>query len=536
MTLPALEPLAMTAKAWPFELALQLVKRLEKTGKTGPVVFETGYGPSGLPHIGTFGEVVRTTMVRHAFEVLTKGQVPTRLICVSDDMDGMRKVPDNVPDPDALREHMQKPLTAVPDPFGTHQSFGHHNNARLRGFLDSFGFQYEFLSATDLYRNGSYDSMLLRALERYQAIMDVMLPTLGDERRATYSPFLPISPTTGRVLYVPMKAIDAKAGTITFDDENGQEVTQTVTGGHAKLQWKPDFGMRWAALGVDFEMFGKDHQANASVYSRITQILGAEPPLQFVYELFLDDEGRKISKTAGNGLAVEEWLRYAPAESLSLYMFQKPRTAKRLYFDVIPKAVDEYLSFRDKASREETAALYENPAWHIHSGLPPTEASPVSFALLLNLVSAANAESKDVLWGFIQKYAPDANPDNAPLLDRLVGHAITFYQERVKPEKTYRLPTEQEAAALEEMARRLEAYDGPINDAEAIQTVVYAVGMECGFAENLRDWFGAIYQVLLGQSQGPRFGVFIALYGLNASAALARQGARGELATPPPAQ
>ncbi|MGL4811474.1 MAG: lysine--tRNA ligase, partial [Beijerinckiaceae bacterium] len=331
------------ANAWPFEQARAVLKRLEKSGK-GEALFETGYGPSGLPHIGTFGEVARTTMVRRAFEQITDGKIPTRLLVFSDDMDGMRKIPDNVPDKSVLEPHLHKPLTAVPNPFGgDYPSFGHHNNAMLRRFLDTFGFEYEFASATDYYKSGRFDAVLLRAAEKYDAIMQVMLPTLGAERQATYSPFLPISPSTGRVLYVPMKQVDAKNGTITFADEDGRDVTLPVTGGHVKLQWKPDFGMRWAALDVDFEMFGKDHQSNAPIYDRICAILGGVPPEHYVYELFLDDQGQKISKSKGNGLTIDEWLTYASPESLALYMYQRPREAKKLYFDVIPRAVDEYL-------------------------------------------------------------------------------------------------------------------------------------------------------------------------------------------------
>ena len=528
-----LSTLAETAKAWPFELARKLKARVEQMEKAGqrkagaPVIFETGYGPSGLPHIGTFGEVVRTTMVRHAFEVLTNGAHPTELICFSDDMDGMRKVPSNVPNQEMLEAHLGQPLSRVPNPFGDeHESFAYHNNARLRAFLDGFGFQYTFMSATERYTAGAFDEVLVRAAEKYSDIMDVMLPTLGEERQATYSPFLPISPTTGRVLYVPMKHVDAAKGEVTFEDEDGSEVTLPVTGGHVKMQWKPDFGMRWAALGVDFEMFGKDHQANAPIYSKIARILGERPPEQYVYELFLDEKGEKISKSKGNGISVEQWLKYAPQESLALFMWQKPRAAKKLYFDVIPKAVDEYLTFLEKYHEEEPAKQLENAVWHIHNGNPPKLNVPVSFALLLNLVSAANANSSELIWGFISKYAPGATPENAPFLDHLVGYALAYYEDFVKPAKAYRAPSDQERAALEELVSLLRAYDGPVTG-EELQTLTFTAGKSQDF-ENLRDWFKAIYEVCLGQSQGPRFGGFIAIYGVSETADLIEAALKGE--------
>jgi len=530
-----IDALYLSAKAWPFEQAKLVLKRLEIEKKRGidrgdrPVLFETGFGPSGLPHIGTFGEVARTTMVLNAFRALTGGKIPTKLIAFSDDMDGFRKVPDNMPNPDMLAEHLGKPLTDVPDPFGTHDSYAGHNNAKLRDFLDSFGFDYEFMSSTEEYRAGHFDDILLKATEKYQEIMDVMLPTLGPERQATYSPFLPISPKTGRVLYVPMKNVDAQKGMVTFEDEDGTDVTMSVTGGNVKMQWKPDFGMRWAKLGVDFEMFGKDHQANAGVYSKICKILGAMPPVQYVYELFLDDKGEKISKSKGNGIAVEDWLYYAMPESLALYMFQKPRTAKRLFFDVIPKATDEYFqhlkAFPDQAKDKQIA----NPVWHIHQGEPPREGTPISFALLLNLVSAANASDADILWGFIERYEPGATPQAYPVLDKLVGYAVRYYEKFVKPHKAYRAPNDMERAALTDLATRLkDVKTDDATDADALQTLIFTVGKEHAF-ENLRDWFKAIYEVCMGQSQGPRFGSFVAIYGANETAELIESALNGSL-------
>uniref|UniRef100_UPI003B5284BD lysine--tRNA ligase n=1 Tax=Roseovarius indicus TaxID=540747 RepID=UPI003B5284BD len=507
---------ALSSKAWPFEEARRVLKRYEKAPpEKGYVLFETGYGPSGLPHIGTFGEVLRTTMIRRAFELIS--DIPTKLICFSDDLDGMRKVPGNVPNQEMLKEHLQKPLTSVPDPFGTHDSFGDHNNAMLRRFLDTFGFEYEFISATEFYNSGRFDEVLLRAAERYDDVMKVMLKSLREERQQTYSIFLPLHPETGRVLYVPMKEVNAKDGTITFDDEDGKEWTLPVTGGNVKLQWKPDFGARWAALGVDFEMYGKDHSTNTPIYDRICEILGWKAPEHFTYELFLDDNGQKISKSSGNGISIDEWLSYASTESLSYFMYQKPKTAKRLYFDVIPRAVDEYHQQLRAYPGQDAAQKVANPVYHIHNGDVPESRMVVPFAMLLNLASVASAHDKDQLWGFIRRYAPDASPETHPDLDAAAGFAVKYYEDFVAPAKTYRAPTEAEREALVELRDQLAAYDGPVED-EALQSVVYAVGRDR--FDPLRDWFKAIYEVLLGASQGPRFGGFIALYGVDETVTL----------------
>jgi len=517
---------AMTAKAWPFEEARRILKRYEKTPpEKGYVLFETGYGPSGLPHIGTFGEVARTSMIRRAFQEIS--DIPTRLICFSDDMDGMRKVPGNVPNQERLREDLQKPLTSVYDPFETHESFGHHNNAMLRRFLDTFGFEYQFISATEFYKSGQFDETLLRAAERYDELMKIMLKSLREERQQTYSIFLPIHPETGRVMYVPMKNVDAAKGEITFDDETGREWTLPVTGGQVKLQWKPDFGARWAALGVDFEMYGKDHSTNTPIYDGICRALGARAPEHFTYELFLDDKGQKISKSSGNGISIDEWLSYASTESLSYFMFQKPKTAKRLYFDVIPKAVDEYHQQLRAYHGQDAAAQLNNPVWHIHGGDVPESTLVVPFSMLLNLASAAGAEDKAAMWAFINRYAPDATPETHPDLDAAAGFAVKYYEDFVKPSKVFRAPDAQERAAMEDLAARLRGWDGGADD-EALQSLVFAVGKEHGF-ENLRDWFKALYEVLLGQSQGPRFGGFIALYGVSETASLIETALAGEL-------
>ena len=515
---------AAQSKAWPFEEARRILKRFEKKSpEQGYVLFETGYGPSGLPHIGTFGEVARTSMIMRAFQELS--DLPTRLVCFSDDLDGMRKVPGNVPNPESLTEHLQRPLTSVPDPFGEYESFGHYNNAMLRRFLDTFGFEYDFISATEFYQSGQFDPILLRAVEKYDDIMKVMLASLREERQKTYSIFLPIHPETGRVLYVPMKFVDAKNGTITFDTEEGEEMTLPVTGGNVKLQWKPDFGARWAALGVDFEMYGKDHSTNTPIYDKICRILGHPAPEHFSYELFLDENGQKISKTSGNGVSIDEWLTYASTESLSYFMYLKPKTAKRMHFDVIPKAVDEYHQQLRAYETQDDKARLNNPVWHIHGGDVPVSKMVVPFSMLLNLASVSGAENKDQLWGFIKRYAPEASAQTHADLDAAAEFAVRYYNDFVKPAKVYRAPTDLEREALIALREGLKAWDQGL-DGDALQSLVFACGRER--FDPMRDWFKALYEVLLGASQGPRFGGFIALLGIEESIALIDKGIAGE--------
>lgn len=596
---------AVSSRAWPFEEARKIIKRYEKSGYPAEVLFETGYGPSGLPHIGTFGEVARTAMVRHAFRILTEDKVKTRLLCFSDDMDGLRKVPDNVPNREAMAAYIGLPLSRIPDPFGTKDtagkphsfgaannqlsrnsrkitdfsdknsgqenseaaeaeflSFGAANNQRLRAFLDRFGFEYEFASASDYYQSGKFDAVLLKMLAVYDKIMAIILPTLGEERRASYAPFLPISRSSGKVLQVPLTGHNVKAGTISYiEPDTGETITTEIGGGKVKCQWKADWAMRWAALGVDYEMAGKDLIDSVTLSSKICRALGAQAPEGFNYELFLDEKGQKISKSKGNGLTIEEWLAYAPAESLALYMYQKPKTAKRLYFDVIPKAVDEYYSYLAAYQKQDWPERLNNPVWHIHNGAPPAVNLPVSFALLLNLVSASNAENAAVLWGFIERYA--RNSGNMPIgaaekqaLDGLVAHALRYFNDFVKPHKKFRAPDEMERRVLADIKARLAALPqqeagsaagatetkNNVADGSQIQNALLDAARQ---VERYQDhskkspeggpgvsvaFFQMLYEVLIGQEKGPRFGSFIALYGISETVKLIDDALSGRLA------
>ena len=511
-------------RAWPFVEARRLLERgCAESGR--PVLFQTGYGPSGLPHIGTFCEVLRTSMVRRAFQELS--ECPTRLVCFSDDMDALRRVPENVPNRDCLEAAVGLPLTRVPDPFGEAESFGASNNARLRAFLDQFGFEYEFVSSTEQYRSGAFDEFLLRVLESFDAVQAVMLPTLGAERRATYSPFLPISPKTGRVLQVPTLERDSKRGTIVAEIEDGERVEFPVTGGHVKLQWKPDWAMRWVALGVDYEMSGKDLIDSVRDASRIARALGGRPPVGLSYEHFLDAEGQKISKSKGNGLSIEEWLAYAPRESLAYFMFAKPRTAKRLFVEAIPATVERYYQDLDRFRELAGTAALESPVWHVHAGRPPDAQPPVGYRTLVNLASVTGAESGEALARFLARTPAGATLGESGELSELLERATRYARDVTAPGRRWQIPGERESQALASLREALRAHSGD-PDAESLQTVAYEVGK--AEWDSLRDWFQMLYRTLLGQSEGPRFGGFVAVYGVGNTIALIDRARSGALA------
>ena len=501
-----------TSSSWPFVEARKLIKERQKIfEKKGKITLQTGYGPSGLPHIGTFGEVARTTMMVNAIKQIIS--IPTEIITFSDDMDGLRKVPDNIPNKEILKESLHKPLTSIPDPFKKYKSFGEHNNEMLKKFLNEFNFEYTFKSSTETYKKGLFNSSLILVLEKYDQIMEIILPTLGKERQKTYSPFLPICPETGQVLEVPIVEIKKKEGKIIYK-KGDKKIETEITNGKCKLQWKVDWAMRWYAFDVDYEMYGKDLIESAILSSKICKILGKRNPSGFAYEMFLDEKGEKISKSKGNGITIEQWLKYASPESLSLYMYQNPKRAKKLYADVVPKAVDEYLSCIDKFEEQDIKNKILNPVWHIHNGNPPKEKSIMPFSVLLNLVGTSNATDKEVLWKFIQKYKKNIKVSEHPILDNLVKYALKYFQDIVKPKKVYRKPNEKEKKALNNLVEKLKNCKEQM-DPEEIQTIIYSVGKENGYKENLREWFKAIYEIIFGDQDGPRMGFFISFFGIK---------------------
>ncbi len=498
--------------SWPFVEAKKILKeRKSSIDKKGKIVLQTGYGPSGLPHIGTFGEVARTSMVVNALNHLT--DLPKEIITFSDDMDGLRKIPNNIPKKEILEKNLHKPLTNIPDPFEKFSSFGEHNNEMLKKFLNKFSFSYNFKSSTQLYKSGFFNESLNIILEKYNDILEIILPTLGKERQKTYSPFLPICPETGVVLEIPVLEINKDKSKIIFDNK-GKKIEISILDGNCKLQWKVDWAMRWYALDVDFEMYGKDLIESAILSTKIIKLIGKKNPSGFAYELFLDEKGEKISKSKGNGITIDEWLNYASPESLSLFMYQNPKRAKKLYKEIVPKAVDEYLDFIEKSATQNNLQLLSNPAWHVHNGKLPKEKIVMTFSMLLNLVEASNSDTRDLVWKFVKKYKKNISEKAHPIFNGLISYAIKYFKEVIEKNKKYKKPNISELKALKALVQALESCNDQM-DPEEIQTKIYSVGKENGYRENLRDWFKLIYQVVFGDENGPRMGFFISFFGVN---------------------
>ena len=409
----------------------------------------------------------------------------------------------------------------MPDPFEKFSSFGEHNNEMLKDFLNKFNFEYNFQSSSVLYKSGFFNPTLQIILENYQGIMDIILPTLGKERQKTYSPFLPICPDTGKVLEIPVLEILKEKSKIIFDN-NGKKLEVSIFDGNCKLQWKVDWAMRWYALDIDFEMYGKDLIESAILSSKIIKLIGKTNPSGFAYELFLDEKGEKISKSKGNGITIDQWLEYASPESLSLYMYQNPKRAKKLYKEIVPKTVDEYLDFIEKAKTQNELQLLMNPVWHVHNGLIPKEDTIMSFSMLLNLVETSNADSKELLWKFVKKYKQNLLEKEHPIFDNLIGYAIKYFNDVIKLQKKYKTPDANEKIALEALVKSLDSCNDKMLP-EDIQTLIYSTGKENGYAENLRDWFKLIYEVVFGDENGPRMGFFISFFGVNETKELIKE-------------
>ena len=504
--------LIQSTSSWPFVEVRKLLKdRKQLIREKNKIVFQTGYGPSGLPHIGTFGEVARTSMMINALNHIE--EIESDLITFSDDLDGLRKVPDNIPNDKILHENLGKPLTSIPDPFGKFKSFGEHNNEKLKEFLKRFDFSFNFKSSTENYKNGTFNNSLIRVLEKYDEIMNIILPTLRNERKKTYCPFLPICPETGKVLEIPLIEMNKKKETVIFDN-NGKKLEIDIKNGNCKLQWKVDWAMRWFTFDVDFEMYGKDLTESAILSGKVCRALGKIPPNGFAYELFLDEKGEKISKSKGNGISIEQWLRYASPESLALYMYPNPKRAKKLYSDVLPKTVDEYLSLIEKYPNQKKNDQILNPVWHVHKGSPPKEKIVMPFSMLLNLVGSSNAQNKNILWKFINKFHENITPKKNPILDNLTEYAINYFQDKVEPNKKFKTPNAEEKIALKNLVTKLNSVSLK-SKPEEIQTIVYSTGKENGYELNLRDWFKLIYEVLFGEQDGPRMGFFISFFGIK---------------------
>ena len=496
--------------SWPFQEARLIAKKINKKPEKGYILFQSGYGASGLPHIGTFGEVFRTQMIMNVFNKIS--DIPTKLITFSDDYDALRKVPENLPNQKMLKENLGKPVSSIPDPFGKYETFADNVNNKLKTFLDTFEIKFELKSATELYKSGFFDKYLLKVLKNCKKITEIVLPTIGLERRSTYSPILPISQKTGKVLQVPIKIEDEEKGEISFTDEDGENYKTTVLKGNCKLQWKVDWAMRWDALDVDYELYGKDLVDSIRSTTQICKLLGKSPPLGFNYELFLDEKGEKISKKKGNGITIEEWIKYGPSESLLLFMYYTPKKAKRLYYDVIPKHVDEYLKHLRQFKNQNDIEKLNNPVIHIHKDKIPKAEIDISFSLILNLVSVCQSDDKNIIWNYIKEYMQDAKPSDNYYTDKLVEFSIQYYKDFVEPNKKYKKPSEEEKKILQELIKFLKKCKPKITS-EEIQNEIYELGKK--YKYELKDWFLFLYETLLGQKNGPRLGTFILLLSIK---------------------
>ena len=507
-------------KSWPFKEAERIIKARERTQANGPALFQTGFGPSGLPHIGTFAEVARTTWVRRAFEYLSGEE--TRLYAFCDDQDGLRKVPDNLPNQEMLQANLGKPLCDIPDPYGCCESFSHHMIGNLERFLDTFEFDYTLKRSSDAYRSGEFNNGLAILLDKVEDVLDIILPTMKEENRAAWSPFFPRCETCGRVNTTRVTAYNKSEKTIDYtcdiDLGNvagcGHAGTSSVLGGASKMGWKIDWALRWYCYGVDYEMYGKDLIPSAELSAKIVRLMGGRPPQGLFYELFLDEMGEKISKSKGNGVSIEQWLEYAPIDSLAHFIFREPRQAKKLFFNMIPKTMDEYLDHLRKYPSVADEKKPDTPLWHIHNRgrQVPSYNSSINFSTVNNLVSALGNPTRDLLISYLARYDEKSTtyPD---VIDGLIEKGLKFYEDHILPTKQYRTPTATERPLFEQLAETLKSLGIEEKTEKELQGLVFDIARDND--TDPKTFFAAIYQVLLGQERGPRFGTFAKLVGIE---------------------
>ena len=515
-------------RSWPFKEAEKLCKRFQHPPES-PVRFETGFGPSGLPHIGTFAENARTTWVRHAFEFLTGW--PTQLIAFSDDMDGLRKVPLNMPRQDMLANHLGKPLCHIPDPFETSDSYSGTMNTKLRSFLDGYQFDYTFQGSYEAYQRGDFNEGLEIILRNVDAVKSIILPTMSAEKGRDWSPFFPICGKCGKINSTRVTGYDVANNAVGYVCDRqedrakgcGYQGTASIFNGHVKVGWKVDWALRWYAYDIAYEMYGKDLIESAKLSGRITRLMGKQPPTGLFCELFLDEDGRKISKSVGKGLTIDSWTMYAPLESLLYYIFQNPKQAKRLFWGIVPKSVDDYLLGLNNYHSLDAQKKPDSPLWHLFNkgaGVPEFKTS-INFSLVNNLVSAVGADDRELILEYLKRYDPGIEAHRAVIED-LVNKAMNYYRDFIVPHKRYRMPTTQEKKMLMRLRDELAAYEG--DDEKEIQTLPFAVARE--YSEPPNNFFKLFYEVVFGQERGPRFGTFVRLVGKEKAISLLDEAAK----------
>jgi lysyl-tRNA synthetase class 1 len=508
---------AAGAELWPREEARRLAERVAAYEPERPVIFQSGFGPSGLPHLGTMAEILRPSFVRKAFHLIEPAR-PSRLIVFIDDLDGLRKVPENVPNRESVEQYLGMPVAKIPDPFGCCASFADHMVGLLGGFLAPVEVEYELMRAAEMYSSGRFDEGLKLILEKHEEIIAIIAPTLREENRAGWSPFMPICPKCGQVVERAVTAYHAERASVEFTCEKsaggrpgcGFSGEQSVLGGMAKVQWKVDWALRWYVLKVDYELYGKDLTDSARLSGQILRVMGGRPPLGFPFEMFLDEEGRKVSKSVGRGVTVEQWTRYAPIEVLKFFLLLNPRRARKLFLEAIPQYVDEYLdAVREYAAASEEQRRESMLEFVIQSTTPRRFNSALSFGLMMNLVAALGSSDSDFIWKYLVRYDASigGEPDTEAMGRRLMQCALNFYRDFIEPTKKLYTPSDAERAQL----KTLDAYLRENQDASAedIEKKIYDLGREN--YEKPGKIFPLLYRSILGQERGPRLGAFIRL-------------------------